>query len=44
MSPIMHARLEKFKQNRLGFGCFILFMALFVISISAEFIANDKPV
>lgn len=40
----MHARLEKFKQNRLGFGCFILFMALFVISISAEFIANDKPV
>jgi microcin C transport system permease protein len=44
MSPIMHARLEKFKQNRLGFGCVILFMALFVISISAEFIANDKPV
>lgn len=44
MSPIMHARLEKFKQNRFGFGCFILFMALFVISISAEFIANDKPV
>lgn len=44
MSPIMRARLEKFKQNRWGFACFILFMTLFVVSISAEFIANDKPV
>lgn len=44
MSPIMRARLDKFKQNRWGFACFILFMTLFVVSISAEFIANDKPV
>jgi microcin C transport system permease protein len=44
MSPIMRIRFERFKQNRLGFACFILFMTLFVISISAEFIANDKPV
>ncbi|MCX5466301.1 ABC transporter permease [Acinetobacter nematophilus] len=44
MLPIMRARLDKFKQNRWGFACFILFMTLFVVSISAEFIANDKPV
>ncbi|MDM1756046.1 MULTISPECIES: ABC transporter permease [unclassified Acinetobacter] len=43
MSPIMQARLKRFKKNRLGFGCFILFILIFILSLGAEFIANDKP-
>ena len=43
MSPIMQARLKRFKNNRLGFGCFILFIIIFILPLGAEFIANDKP-
>lgn len=43
MSPVMQARLDRFKKNKLGFRCFILFMIIFILSLAAEFIANDKP-
>ncbi|RKG30319.1 ABC transporter permease [Acinetobacter tianfuensis] len=43
MSPMMQARLKRFKQNKLGFGCFIIFAVIFVLSLGAELIANDKP-
>ncbi len=43
MSPIMQARVQRFKQNKLGFGCFIVFIIIFVLSLVAELIANDKP-
>ena len=43
MSPIMQARLKRFKENKLGFGCFILFSIIFLLSLGAELIANDKP-
>lgn len=43
MSPLMQARLQRFKQNRLGFGCFIVFALIFILSLAAELIANDKP-
>ncbi|MBP8006549.1 MAG: ABC transporter permease [Acinetobacter sp.] len=43
MSPVMQARLNRFKKNKLGFRCFILFMIIFILSLAAEFIANDKP-
>jgi len=43
MSPILKTRLKKFKQNKLGFVCFIIFSIIFVLSLGAEFIANDKP-
>ncbi|CAM4264679.1 hypothetical protein F901_03689 [Acinetobacter dispersus] len=43
MSPLMRARFLRFKQNRLGFCCFILFLIIFVVSLFAELIANDKP-
>ena len=43
MSPIMQARLQRFKENKLGFGCFIVFALIFVMSLAAELIANDKP-
>lgn len=44
MSPIMQERLKRFKSNRLGFVCFILFSIIFIASLCAEFIANDKPI
>ncbi len=43
MSPLMRARFYRFKQNKLGFRCFILFLIIFTFSILAELIANDKP-
>ncbi|ENX41126.1 hypothetical protein F887_02613 [Acinetobacter sp. NIPH 2100] len=43
MSPLMRARFERFKQNKLGFSCLIVFFAIFVLSLFAELIANDKP-
>ncbi len=43
MSPIMRARLQRFKANRLGFSCFIVFSIIFILSLGAELIANDKP-
>lgn len=43
MSPIMQARIQRFKQNRLGYFCFIVFSILLTLSLAAEFIANDKP-
>ena len=43
MSPMMQARTQRFKNNRLGFCCFILFIIIFILSLGAEFIANDKP-
>lgn len=43
MSPVMQARLNRFKKNKLGFRCFILFTIIFILSLAAEFIANDKP-
>lgn len=39
----MQARLDRFKKNKLGFRCFILFTIIFILSLAAEFIANDKP-
>ncbi|EOR08705.1 ABC transporter permease [Acinetobacter genomosp. 15BJ] len=43
MSPLMRARFLRFKQNKLGFSCFILFLIILVVSLFAELIANDKP-
>ncbi len=43
MSPIMHARLQRFKAHTLGFACFILLSTIFMLSLAAELIANDKP-
>jgi microcin C transport system permease protein len=42
-SPINLRRWQNFKQNRRGFWSLWLFLVLFVISLCAEFIANDKP-
>ena len=44
MSPLNQRRLQQFKSNKRGYYSFILFSLLFIISLFAEFIANDKPV
>lgn len=44
MSPLMRARIQRFKHNRLGFFCFIVFSIIFVLTLASEFIANDKPI
>ncbi len=44
MSPLMRARIQRFKHNRLGFFCFIVFSIIFVLALASEFIANDKPI
>jgi microcin C transport system permease protein len=43
LSPINRRRWENFKANRRGYWSFIIFTTLFVLSLFAEFIANDKP-
>ena len=43
ISPLNRRRWLSFKANRRGHVAFWIFMVLFVISLFAEFIANDKP-
>ncbi len=43
LSPINRRRLALFKANRRGYFSFWIFLALFVVTLFAEFIANDKP-
>ena len=43
ISPINRRRLGNFRANKRGFWATIIFVPLFVLSLFAEFIANDKP-
>jgi microcin C transport system permease protein len=43
LSPVNRRRWENFKANRRGYWSFWLFLVLFVLSLGAEFIANDRP-
>ena len=43
MSPIMQARIQRFKKNKLGFSCLIIFLIIFALSLCSEWIANEKP-
>ena len=43
LSPITRRRLAQFKANRRGYVSFWLFLALLLVCLGAEFIANDKP-
>ena len=42
-SPINKRRWQNFKANRRGWWSFWIFLVLFIMSLGAEFIANDKP-
>jgi microcin C transport system permease protein len=44
LSPLNRRRLTIFRQSGRGYWSFVLFMVLFVGSLFAEFIANDKPI
>lgn len=43
LSPLTQRRLSQFKANKRGFWSFWIFMVLFVVTLGAEFVANDKP-
>lgn len=43
LSPVNRRRWENFKANRRGYWSLWIFLALFTISLFADFIANDKP-
>lgn len=44
MTPLTRRRLENFRANKRGFWSLWIFLALFVLSLFAEFIANDRPI
>jgi microcin C transport system permease protein len=43
LSPLTRRRLANFRANRRGFWALWIFLVLFVLSLFAEFIANDRP-
>ena len=44
LSPLNKRRLQNFRSNKRGWYSFWIFSFLFIISIFANFIANDKPI
>jgi microcin C transport system permease protein len=44
ISPLNKRRWQNFKAHRRGYWSLWIFLALFTISLFAEFIANDKPI
>jgi len=44
ISPITARRLQNFRANRRGYWSLWIFLLLFVLSLFAEFLANDKPI
>ncbi len=44
ISPLNKRRWQNFKANRRGYWSLWVFLAMFLISLFAEFIANDKPI
>ena len=43
LSPLNQRRWQNFKANRRGYWSLWIFLVLFVLSLVAELIANDKP-
>ncbi len=43
MTPITQRRFENFRRNRRGYWSLWIFMVVFVVSLFAELVANDKP-
>src|SRR5262249_44178608 len=44
ISPLARRRLDSFRHNRRGFWALWIFLAVFLLTLFAEFIANDRPV
>ncbi|TDF83967.1 ABC transporter permease [Pseudomonas sp. H9] len=43
LSPVSRRRLQRFRRNRRGWISLWLFVALLILSLGAELVANDKP-
>ena len=43
ITPLTHRRLRNFRANQRGYWSLWIFLIIFVVTIPAEFIANDKP-
>ncbi len=43
LSPINRRRLDNFRANKRGYWSLWFFLVLFIITLFAEFVANDKP-
>lgn len=43
LTPIQQRRLQNFKANRRGYWSLWLFLVLFLLSLGAELVANDRP-
>jgi microcin C transport system permease protein len=44
LTPLNQRRLANFRANRRGYWSFVVFMVLFVVTLFAEVIANDRPI
>ena len=44
LSPLNQRRWRNFTRNRRAYWSLVIFTVLFVVSLFAEFIANDKPI
>ena len=44
LSPLNQRRWRNFKRNRRAYWSLIIFAVLFVTSLFAEYIANDRPI
>ena len=44
LSPINRRRWQNFKANRRGYYALWIFLALFGLSLFAEFLCNDRPI
>ena len=43
LSPLNRRRLDNFRANRRGYWSFWIFVAIFTLTLFAEFVANDRP-
>jgi microcin C transport system permease protein len=43
LTPLQRRRLANFKANRRAFWSLWIFLALFLVTLCAEFVANDRP-
>jgi microcin C transport system permease protein len=44
ISPLTRRRLDSFRRNRRGFWSLWIFLTIFLVTLFAEFIANDRPI
>ncbi len=44
LSPLNQRRWQSFKANKRGYWALWLFLFLFILSLFAEFLANDRPI